>query len=289
MKAKLNLIKLAVVISLAGCLLLLLSGHGLGQASQTTTPAITISPTSGPVGTMVAVSGSGFSPDVSVEVKFDDIVVATEETNLEGGFTLVFAVPFAGAAGEHTVTAMDGAGISSSTTFTVPSPVITLTPSEAPAGTVVTVTGTGFPPYTVLSQLAIGPAIVTPIPSVITDSQGNFSATFVVPALSSGVHTVIATCGAQTASGTFEITPAPVPVSVALITIDGRYSIVWGFEAETQSWRLYDPAAPTFVNTLESLETGKAYWIHVTEDVIIVYGGNRYNLVEGWNLIGWRG
>jgi len=40
---------------------------------------------------------------------------------------------------------------------------------------------------------------------------------------------------------------------------------------------------------LASLEKGKGYWIKVSEDCTLIYGGNTYNLKAGWNLIGWLG
>lgn len=71
--------------------------------------SITIDPTSGPLGTKVTVSGSGFTFNSSVTVKFDDSPMATTTTNVDGSFVAVFNVPVA-EAGAHVVKALDGYG-----------------------------------------------------------------------------------------------------------------------------------------------------------------------------------
>jgi len=50
-------------------------------------PAITLSPTSGPVGTAVQVSGTGFKHKVTVDISFDSTLVATAVTSRKGGFS----------------------------------------------------------------------------------------------------------------------------------------------------------------------------------------------------------
>ena len=43
------------------------------------------------------------------------------------------------------------------------------------------------------------------------------------------------------------------------------------------------------MSDLESLVRGQGYYIQVTEDTMIIFGGNTYPLLTGWNLIGWLG
>ena len=71
-------------------------------------------------------------------------------------------------------------------------------------------------------------------------------------------------------------------------SIAGKYSIVWAFDATTQEWKLYD-TAPGAISTLTRLTKGQGYWMQVTEDCTLTYGGNTYSLKAGWNLIGWLG
>ena len=268
-----------------------------------TAASVTLDPTEGVTGTWVTVTGSGFNPSTTTttvtlaSLTFTDYAKSAFNVLPSGGVTIgsdgsfvcQITIPGSAAAGAGTLTATDSLGAVGKASFTVIGPSISLSPTSGPAGTVVTVTGTGFPAYSTLSSLTIGTANVTPIPSVITDALGNFTATFVVPAIGTGVATVTATVGtAAPQTANFTITAAAVSVSTGLKSIEGKYTKVWGFDATTQSWKLYDVSAPE-VSDLASLEQGKGYWIQVTEDCTLIYGGHTYDLKAGWNLIGWLG
>jgi len=79
---------------------------------------ITISPTSGPVGTKITVNGSRFAFNSSVTVKFNDSPIATTTTNADGDFTAVFNVPMA-EIGVHIVKALDNYGTYAEATITI--------------------------------------------------------------------------------------------------------------------------------------------------------------------------
>jgi hypothetical protein len=89
---------------------------------------ISLSRTTGNVGNQVTVSGSGFTPNGTVTVTYasEPVVVATTTADATGKFSATFTVPKS-KHGEHTITASDSAGITSTTTFTMES-----TPPEAP-------------------------------------------------------------------------------------------------------------------------------------------------------------
>jgi hypothetical protein len=84
------------------------------------------------------------------------------------------------------------------------SPIIVLSPVSGPSGTTVTVTGTG---YAAASRITLkyDVATVTTVPAIVTtNSIGSFTATFVVPVSSPGLHTVTATdASSNTASATY--------------------------------------------------------------------------------------
>ncbi|HRW06598.1 MAG TPA: VCBS repeat-containing protein [Caldilineaceae bacterium] len=68
------------------------------------------------------------------------------------------------------------------------------------------------------------------------------------------------------------------PVTVALNSIAGSYSIVWGYDAAhpADPWRGFDPTVPSsygaVANELTGFEFGKGYWIHITAtDAITLY------------------
>ena len=92
--------------------------HGYGTGSA----LITLTPSSGPVGTIVTVSGLNFIPLHPVVIKFDGhpiTIPSAIKTNNSGGLAATFTVP-ASESGPHTVTASDGTNTASAT-FTITS------------------------------------------------------------------------------------------------------------------------------------------------------------------------
>jgi hypothetical protein len=65
-----------------------------------------VSESSGASGSEIAVSGIGFTPNHSITVYYDEIVIATALTDNNGDFTTTFTVPPGG--GNHTITVSDG-------------------------------------------------------------------------------------------------------------------------------------------------------------------------------------
>jgi len=183
------------------------------KVSGTSSSAITLSPTSGPVGTSVDITGTGFVPDSSVIITFDQIAKTTVTANSNGGFSATITVPILSLPGAHTIAAN-----LASKTFTVTSstaPAIVLNPTSGPVGTTVTVTGINFDPTTPVT-LTFGGTTVTPTPNPVTpNSNGGFSATFTVPDPSPiGSKSVVATQGSKSASQTFTVTSSTAPAIV---------------------------------------------------------------------------
>jgi hypothetical protein len=88
--------------------------------SYTVTPAISLTPSAGAVGSGAAVSGNGFAPNRPIAVSVDGSRVATDcVADGTGSFSsCTFTVPPVDA-GPHTVTASDGSKNSAQATFTV--------------------------------------------------------------------------------------------------------------------------------------------------------------------------
>lgn len=101
-------------------------------------------PTSGPAGTVVTISGTGFSPTASSNhVYFSDksaTVISASTTELH------VTVPVNIEAGEKEISVDYNHAIAKATTlFDLTGPIITsISPESGPAGTVMTITGTGF-------------------------------------------------------------------------------------------------------------------------------------------------
>jgi len=278
--------------------------------ARTLTPSIS----SGFKGDTVVFSGAGFEPSgagqvVTAQLVFVDStgLAAGTKSNLlttpasvgaDGSFSCSVTVPATGdtglalAAGRGTFTAtssINGTPTASTASafFTINPPTITCTPTTGLAGTEVVVTMKGLGAYATYNSVTIDAATVINFSqSVVTDANGNLSAKFIWPGLAPGAHTFIVT--GTTPVATFTQQAGAVTVTGGLNSIAGKYTKVWTWDGATQTWQLYDTAAPA-VSDLSSLQAGQGYWIQATEAGTIVYGGNTYPIYVGWTLIGWRG
>ena len=59
---------------------------------------------------------------------------------------------------------------------------------------------------------------------------------------------------------------AAKPPSEALSSIGGQFSSVYRWDPATQSYQLYAPGIPGFVNTLTQLNPGDAIWVNYTQE-----------------------
>ncbi|MCX6011569.1 MAG: IPT/TIG domain-containing protein [Chloroflexi bacterium] len=199
-------------------------------ATFTVSPKITISPTSGAVGDIVTISGTGFAASSSITIYFDSVSQTTTSTNSSGTFTATtFAVPST-SRGSHTVKAQDASSNQSTATFSV-STKITINPPSGPSGTTVTVTGTGFGASQPVTIKYNNVTVVTTPSPITTTSAGYFTATFVVPVSPVGTYVVSASDGVNTATANFQsttdatistVTSASAPGNVGMsLTIEG--------------------------------------------------------------------
>jgi hypothetical protein len=52
----------------------------------------------------------------------------------------------------------------------------------------------------------------------------------------------------------------------ALFSIDGRYTSIWTYDSMTSQWLRYVVGGPAFLNNLNQLDPGRAYWIQIETD-----------------------
>jgi hypothetical protein len=100
--------------------------------------ALTVSPSAGPIGSTVTVTGSGFGKNDTITIKLGTTTVTTSPSTCKGSsgnpggdFTCTFVVPTGTTLGATTVSATDQTPTTVSQSFTVISPTTTLTVQSA--------------------------------------------------------------------------------------------------------------------------------------------------------------
>jgi hypothetical protein len=208
-----------------------------------TTPAITVSPGHGPVGSPVVVKGTGFSVGTPLgSLTFDSIAITSCTSgsltaNASGDFSCTFNVP-SGTSGT-TVRAVDAGGQSATGSFQVTTESISVTPVSGPVGAPFVVSGTGFTASAAV-RVAFGPTPVSPTTSpgctvgspsgteVMTSPGGSFDCTFLVPSESTGGYPVVATdVTTSTTSNpiSFEVTVPAISVGPAQGPIGADFTV----------------------------------------------------------------
>lgn len=164
--------------------------------------SMTISPTSGPVGTTVTIYGAGFNASRSMRITYDGSNIATVPstvtTNYAGSFTTKFTVP-AGPARTVEIAASDGKNAASA--YYKLTAIVELIPTTGKVGTPVTIKGSGFNASRQIT-ITFNDGQVS---QVSTDTLGNFTTIFDVPAATGGQHPVIANDGVRSVSATFAV------------------------------------------------------------------------------------
>ncbi|MDP2918611.1 MAG: IPT/TIG domain-containing protein [Dehalococcoidia bacterium] len=183
-----------------------------------------INPTTGPVGTLVNISGTGFTANSTYTILIDTVPVATGTIVAGNLVATTFTMP-AIPAGIHAITVTTSAGDTTpiAKNFTV-TPQITLVTVTGQVGDVVSVLGTGFgSSLTVNTIFDLGS-----IGSTSTNISGSFNLSFTVPQRRGGFHTLTSTDSALNAATTnFTINPslvlsAPTTTVGAQVTITGN-------------------------------------------------------------------
>jgi hypothetical protein len=189
------------------------ASDGVNSATATftvKTPTIVLSPSFGPKGTSVTVTGTGFKANSAITLQLDGNIQAFSATSDSvGAFSGSFAIP-AFVAGAHIVLCSDGT-YSATSTFTITVPSIVLSPSNGVAGSSVTVTGSGFLASSTV-VLSFGGTILSTVPTPLTTNvAGSFSGQFIIPNSLIGPYAVICTdTSNNVGSATFTVSSPPV-------------------------------------------------------------------------------
>lgn len=224
----------------------------------TTTRSMSISPTSGPAGVSVTVTGSGFAASSALTVTVDGAAVTTTPASptsaANGAVSLTFVMPGA-APGAHTVKVADSGG-NQTAAFTITSSM-SISPETGPVGSQVTVTGVGYPTNATMEVWFDSARVTTSPASLRTDANGGFSATFAAPESARGTHTVKAVAGTTSLTKNFNTTAsvAADPTSGAVgssVKVSGK-----GYAAGATIVLTYDGyAAATSPATVQASNLG---------------------------------
>jgi hypothetical protein len=248
-------------------------------------PTLAVSPASGPKGATVTITGAGWVPNKPVTISFAGNPWPVY-ADANGNIAAALQVPATAVAGANSVNANDGAlgNAAAAPAFVVPSASIAVTPTEGQQGTAITITGSGFQVYSGI-KIQIGAYSFPTTP--LTNALGAFTFNSTIPGVAPGSQVVQAADGVgATATTFFIVKQAPETVETALAGIMDELVIVWDYAAG--DWLFYDPS-DVAGSDLAGLSSGTGYWLKVSEDCTLIYGGHSYSLTAGWNNIGWLG
>jgi hypothetical protein len=177
-------------------------------------PAIALSPTSGTVGTNVAIVGTNFASYANdqVHIYFGNTEVASNTVPPNGEFAWTFEVPDDAAPGTTLVTVKYGGNQLAKAEFLVPQPRITLDKGGGVVGTKVTISGEGFlASQEIVCTYTTSNDATIYLGSATTNYIGEFSLAFDIPESTGKEHEVIATDTAGNKAETpFNVIPSAV-------------------------------------------------------------------------------
>ena len=203
------------------------SGAQTFAGAFTVTAAATFNPISGPVGTVIAVTGTGWTGNETIAAGNVTVggTTATHTLTVNGSGALSgnITVP-AVAVGLKTIV-ITGATSGAQTfagAFTVTTATATFDPTNGPVGTVIAVTGTGWVASDTISAVTVGGTTATH--TLTVNGGGNLTGNITVPTLAVGLKTIVITgaaSGAQTFAGAFTVTAAATfdPISGPVGTV----------------------------------------------------------------------
>ncbi len=211
-----------------------------------TTPSITVSPTSGSIGTSVTVTGSNFVDNSNININFDGNPTVTNPSSIvadaSGSFSATFIFSYNDTAGIKQISASDGFN-SAFANFAV-KPSITLNPSNGPIGSLVNVTGSGFAATQPVTITFAGATVVTIPANPTTDSFGFFSASFTIPTgqTAGGKNVNASDTTLNSATSTFAITPSislsPTSGNIGSTVNCVRFRLCWQFCSHSKVCRI---------------------------------------------------
>ena len=287
------------------------SGRRLGETTITfPTRQIEATPEQATPGQTITIAGEGFpvsntrGSQAQAEVAYHFGAGRLDRTvNIDaaGTFTLEIDLPRnAAIPSTNLVTAVfqddHGQDIRTFTTHRIDAAQVALSPDRGPPGTAVTVTGSGFRPFTSVTRAIFGSLDLTPAPAPHTDRNGSVQFEVLIPQSPPGAETLIVLAGGIYVQAPFQVRdpltePGPgTPVAQLEERLGGALETVFHFNNEDKVWQFYEPGFPED-STLQGLVSTEVYWIKVTSTTQAIFNGRTRTLTcteeSCWNLITW--
>ena len=180
-------------------------------------PEIKLNLDSASPGDLLNAGGTGFGSMSIVNIIFGSLSAATAQADDIGSFEIDFYVPDVKPYA-YDVRAQDNQGNTAKTKFTVTAGA-SLSETVGTAGSELTVNGSGFIPGQTVTVYYDD----IPVAIAIADNNGDFKATFTVPA-GGGKHVITVSDGATTKEYTFALEKDPPPVPVLLLPVNETFT-----------------------------------------------------------------
>ena len=158
------------------------------------TSSFVVAPASGPSGTSVTVTGNGFNPNSTGDLRIGSTVIQSVTTTSDGRLEVNISIPQIPGGKQNITTTNFG---SASAQFTV-TPTLALDRTKAAPGTRVNVSGTGFGRRESNIRVRFDNTVVAS--GVTADETGRWSTSFQMPVATAGTHRVRAS-GPTTTEG----------------------------------------------------------------------------------------
>jgi hypothetical protein len=201
--------------------------------------SLSLSLTSGSVGSSTTASGSGFATSSLLTLQFSSTPVTqcisgALTTDSSGDFSCTFAVP-ASTSGVQTVSVSDTVNAATAS-FTVVAN-LSLSPDNGSFDQSITATGTGFD---ALASVAVAWNSTYALCTGAVATTGSFACSFQVPNAPYGPQVITATEGSNTPTATFQVEPQVLLNSSTVLAGQGLVAEAFGFDPSASITILWD-------------------------------------------------
>lgn len=161
-----------------------------------TTGTLSLSKSNGGPLSKIQLTGTSFDANNLVTVYWDGNLLGTDKTITDGigNFIVDMKVPLS-SPGVHTIKAITGEFNSAVVDFTIDTPTLTISPAGARSGSIVTIQGAGFVANSTVNLLVNKRKITSSPEKIVSDGNGNFTATITVPNTFGDSLTIAASTG----------------------------------------------------------------------------------------------